>query len=366
MTKILHSRLILIIINFIIFFTSAYSQISISSSDILALKGTARDVYTASEETDTVVITAGGMNQIWDYRNINTQSFTSASLEYLDPSGGFRADLFPGANFRQRISASTDEGSFLMDSYMNISSNILKALGSASDFAGFSFTEIEGDDAAPLPMTYGTNWISVTIDTSDEFGFSTITNDTTWNIVDGSGTLRLSMGDFECLRLKEMSKTITESSFNGLPLGPPDTAFSESYIWLSKNHLQTFIVDGLEDNLGEVNMTISGAPTSVEESFDRIPEGYTLNQNYPNPFNPSTSISYSIPNDGNVTLSVYDLLGNEVALLENGNKSAGNYTYNFDASNLSSGLYFYTLRVGASTGSATVSFTSTKKMLLMK
>jgi hypothetical protein len=358
MAKILRSYLIFIIVNIFIFSTNSYSQISISSSDILALKGTARNAYTAGEETDTVVITAEGMNQIWDYRNIKTERFTTALLEYLEPSGGFRADLFPGANFRQRISASTDEGSFLMDSYMNISSNILRTLGSASDFAGFSFTEIEDDDAAPLPMTYGTNWLSVTIDTSDEFGFRTITNDSTWNIVDGSGTLRLSIGDFECLRLKEMSKSITESSFNGLPIGPPDTTFSESYIWLSKNHLQTFIVDGLEDNLGEVSMTISGAPTSVEETYSKIPRGYALSQNYPNPFNPSTSISYSIPSDGQVTLAIYDVLGNEVAVLESGYKSAGNYSLSFDANNLTSGIYFYTIKAG--------SFTSTKKMLLMK
>ena len=60
-----------------------------------------------------------------------------------------------------------------------------------------------------------------------------------------------------------------------------------------------------------------------------LPKDYTLEQNYPNPFNPSTSISYSIPNDGNVTLSIYDVIGNEVAVLENGYKTAGNYSHNF-------------------------------------
>ena len=88
------------------------------------------------------------------------------------------------------------------------------------------------------------------------------------------------------------------------------------------------------------------------------PNNYELKQNYPNPFNPSTTITYSIPNDGQVTLSIYDVLGNEVALLENGNKSAGNYSYNFDASNFSSGLYFYTIKSGQ--------FIETKKMLLIK
>jgi hypothetical protein len=88
------------------------------------------------------------------------------------------------------------------------------------------------------------------------------------------------------------------------------------------------------------------------------PNNFELAQNYPNPFNPTTSISYSIPNDGNVTLSIYDVIGNEVAVLVNGNKSAGTYSQNFDASNLTSGIYFYTIRAD--------NFVETKKMLLIK
>ena len=219
MASTLRSFAIFTIIYSIIFLTTVNAQISISSSDILALKGTSRAAYTSVEETDTIVITPGGINQTWDYRNINTEAFTSALLEYLDAAGGYRADLFPEANFRQRISATTDDGSLILDSYMNVSSNILRTLGSARDFAGFSFIEVEDDDAGPLPMMYGTSWLSVSNDTSDQFGFRTITNDSTWNSVDASGILRLSMGDFECLRLREMSKTITESTFNGAPIG---------------------------------------------------------------------------------------------------------------------------------------------------
>ncbi|MBK8946419.1 MAG: T9SS type A sorting domain-containing protein [Ignavibacteriae bacterium] len=95
-----------------------------------------------------------------------------------------------------------------------------------------------------------------------------------------------------------------------------------------------------------------------EEIADVIPSNYILNQNYPNPFNPTTKISYSIPENNYVTLIVYDVLGNVVSLLENGYKSAGNYTYNFDASRISNGVYFYKLQAG--------DFTETKKMILLK
>jgi hypothetical protein len=88
------------------------------------------------------------------------------------------------------------------------------------------------------------------------------------------------------------------------------------------------------------------------------PKEFSLMQNYPNPFNPSTIISYQLPNDGFVSLKVYDLLGNEITTLVNDEKEAGKYEVIFDASVLPSGVYFYTLRAG--------NFVNTKKMMLTK
>jgi len=88
------------------------------------------------------------------------------------------------------------------------------------------------------------------------------------------------------------------------------------------------------------------------------PSVFSLSQNYPNPFNPGTTISYQLPVNGFVTLKVYDVLGNEVATLENEEKSAGEYEIEFDGSNLTSGIYFYKLQSG--------SFVETKRMLLLK
>jgi hypothetical protein len=88
------------------------------------------------------------------------------------------------------------------------------------------------------------------------------------------------------------------------------------------------------------------------------PVEFTLEQNYPNPFNPGTVIKYSIPENGFVTLVVYNLLGEKVASLLNGLQDAGRYEINFDASNLASGIYVYNLKSG--------NFNSVKKMLLMK
>ncbi len=89
-----------------------------------------------------------------------------------------------------------------------------------------------------------------------------------------------------------------------------------------------------------------------------IPESFKLHQNYPNPFNPSTQVKYDLPLDANVKITVFDMLGKEIAVLVNEYKAAGSYDVSFNATQLSSGMYFYRIQAG--------SFTETKKMLLVK
>ncbi|WP_340104876.1 BspA family leucine-rich repeat surface protein [Rhodohalobacter sp. 8-1] len=89
--------------------------------------------------------------------------------------------------------------------------------------------------------------------------------------------------------------------------------------------------------------TFSFMPTSVDPSAG-VPVEYELSQNYPNPFNPSTVIEYALPETGHVELSVYNILGREVATLINDQKQAGYHQVTFDASNLASGLYIYHLK----------------------
>ena len=91
---------------------------------------------------------------------------------------------------------------------------------------------------------------------------------------------------------------------------------------------------------------------------DVVPVEFSLNQNYPNPFNPSTKITYTLASKSTVTLKVYDTIGNEVASLVNQEQEAGSYEINFDATSLTSGVYFYKINAG--------NFVSVKKMLLLK
>jgi len=105
-----------------------------------------------------------------------------------------------------------------------------------------------------------------------------------------------------------------------------------------------------------IEFTVSTEVTSVQD--EKIPGTFELGQNYPNPFNPSTIISFSLPESDMVSLKVYDIIGNEIAVLINSTMNAGKFDYNFNAANLPSGIYFYEL--------LTSNFRSVKKMILEK
>ena len=91
-----------------------------------------------------------------------------------------------------------------------------------------------------------------------------------------------------------------------------------------------------------------------------LPKIYSLEQNYPNPFNPVTEIKYGLPTDGVVSITLYNIVGQQVATILNEYKSAGYHSVTFNASGLESGVYFY--RLSANEGK----FIESKKMLLLK
>lgn len=137
-----------------------------------------------------------------------------------------------------------------------------------------------------------------------------------------------------------------------------------------KNNYKTaYITFGLEQINSDVTQDLvvdkildwfSAPVVGVNEIIDskQMPKSYGLDQNFPNPFNPSTIISYQIPVSGNVKIIIHDILGNEVANLVNENKIAGLYSVEFNANNLTSGIYFYSISVN--------NFYQVKKMLLIK
>ena len=115
--------------------------------------------------------------------------------------------------------------------------------------------------------------------------------------------------------------------------------------------------------LGQIASAYSNEDSAITPNISvvedlQIPLEYNLKQNFPNPFNPATIITYSIPDLSYVTLKIYNVLGNEVTILVNESKPSGIYNVTFDASDVPSGIYFYTLKAE--------NFSSTKKMIYLK
>jgi hypothetical protein len=121
---------------------------------------------------------------------------------------------------------------------------------------------------------------------------------------------------------------------------------------------ETIYPESKRNLLLEKVISFFNRPVDVKENIESNPTAFHLYQNYPNPFNPSTVISYQLSAFGNVKLTIYDVLGNEISTLINEEKPPGEYEVEFDGSKLSSGVYFYKLKAGSSI--------QTNKMILMR
>jgi hypothetical protein len=151
-------------------------------------------------------------------------------------------------------------------------------------------------------------------------------------------------------------------SISGKPGGGVSNMWAAPTAKKVNDTVKVFVPGGYSGTAGISNFDVIGCgpsiPVAIDPIYSQTPLVYTLSQNYPNPFNPSTTINFGLPKASNVKLIVYDILGREVIVLVNEFKTAGTYKVDFDAANLSSGVYFYTIKVN--------DFTATKKMLLIK
>ena len=225
------------------------------------------------------------------------------------------------------------------------------ALNSPEDEAS---VVISGDATTPFTA----DWEPTTDYDGDELTY-------TWNLFlntsDEESVLSVSTED-------ETEVTLTYGAVNqllgtlGVEVGSVATVYwnvtvsdtDSSYAVASRYN---FTTQAYEPLFYSVELTRGEISTSVED-LDQLPSVYKLEQNYPNPFNPTTSISFDLPMASDVNLTVYNMLGQRVATLLNESRNAGRYSVSFDASSLSSGLYFYRLEAGT--------FMQTRQMMLIK
>ncbi len=160
-------------------------------------------------------------------------------------------------------------------------------------------------------------------------------------------------------------ENVIQNSQDSSDIIPAEISIIEVYILLSSGsgdapsytgQLSYLKPSGLRDAMSKIRGRMKNLNNLTGNT--EIPKVFSLSQNYPNPFNPITKINYSLPNQVNVTLKVYDILGRLVKTLVNEFKVAGNYSVSFDGSGLASGVYFYKIEAGE--------FVQSKKMVLVK
>ena len=136
-----------------------------------------------------------------------------------------------------------------------------------------------------------------------------------------------------------------------------EKTFNDSQVELGKTYYYKVTAMDFSKNQSEISNEVNLTITGIND-VENVPTEYSLNQNYPNPFNPSTTIKFGIPEASDVQITIYDMVGNKVDVLVNDNLSAGYHTYNWNASNRASGIYFLQM--------TTSKFTKVNKILLIK
>ena len=343
------------------------SQTAITDQDLINLIGTV--VELDSDTTGSVPIYLGnpGANQTYDFSTISIAG-ESVKNEFLAPGGTPFEHKHPDANFLEKSSIYGDGIELINYIYQKVTSNSMITLGEYNIFESDTSENLGVADTVPLPLTLGTQWTAMTVDTfSAGEGFLFLNRSININKVDGWGTIKLPGGDFACLRLQEEQIDITEQYVNDLLITSDTTSRTFGYNWIGKDALILFYAGS---QFGEPNpdFTLAGnllmakniAPSTVNEQNKNQPiTNYILFQNYPNPFNPATTISYFLPYSSNVMFEFYDMNGELVDRIDPGNQASGTHFLQWRAGNqIASGAYLYRL----STENAVI----TKKMLLLR
>lgn len=271
----------------------------------------------------------GAILDMWrriDFVNNNTGYFFKSMVLpyklYKTTNGGVSWDT---TNFSQ------------VSSYLTILKFYNENIGFAYTFGKILYT-LDG----------GNSWDSLTI------------NDNQW----GMDIAFIKKGNSFTVALATIASNIYFSSDTG-KTWTNDTTFRNSAIYsiCFPDNQNGWVLTGAGGVINKIYYNGNGITTGVDNNYI-LPNNYSISQNYPNPFNPSTIIQYSLPFESNVSIVVYNILGEEVTKLVDGNMPAGLHKIRFDGSGLSSGIYFYSIR--ATSFENDKKFLKVQKLVLLK
>jgi hypothetical protein len=344
----------------VIFSAQAFAQITVSNT-FNPPPGTvliSRQDAAPDSALFASVSSGSGGPMLWNFTN---RTFGGGySLTVVSPGSTPYIDSFPNANVVFQTINGNDTSWTMLQSHPSLF--VRRGVVTRGSF-GLIITiyrNIASDWV--FPVDYNNQWTAYRHWTQ----FSTHTHtdilDTTYNTVNAWGTVQYRGNSLQCLRVMaherftyntyDSSNTLINSSTADLYVANFISAGFNSPITVSKfvqSNFATYSCYGSGDFLNGVG--------AVNEP-GTLPSYFSIAQNYPNPFNPTTTIHYDLPAPSNVTLEVYDLLGQRVETLVDGNQQAGNHIAVWTANNKPSGIYFYRIEAG--------DFSETKKMLLLK
>lgn len=313
---------------FFISFTVA-AQIQVTLPDMLKLFN-AGDIHYGTNFEGQINIGQPGADKVYDFSYIPLSNEFSLNLNTDDIP--VLASRYPGCvTFGETPQTVENNPVFLF------SPDSFYIVGQASLVPEWKFIHREPYDVFPLPVIYGathSRFIKMTDSTFNLSGVlqSVDTSSSEYrSTVDGWGTLKIGTMQFPCLRVKR----------EYIQYGDKD------FVYLTKEGaFITLMTEATNPDSGIVaargTILLGAALVDVKE-VSPVPVEFNLSQNFPNPFNPSTVIQFGLPTAGYARLEVFNLLGESIAVLFDGETNAGNHSVKFDASALGSGVYFYRL-----------------------
>ena len=337
-TATFKSTFFLSILCFLVLFPLKISaQVSITQQEFLSVfTPSSQHYYSPMAEGSINIGKTGGAN-VYDFSFIDFNSL-QVSNNYLISSIPDLMSYYPSS----AITIGETPSSIEKNPVFYVSNDSVYQLGEASNYPENKIKHYTPYELLGIfPTVYGAEF-------SQSVTLNEMTFDSNWNLIhadtssslettkiDGYGTLKLANGNYDCIRIKK-----------------DHVAYGDKeYIYLTKEGA-FIIVGGVERNDPDSGSVAGGYQLLLKPSLVYVkdknlkPNSFTLEQNYPNPFNPTTKITYSITKTDFVKLSVYNILGKEIASLVSKEEAAGQYEVEFNGNKLSSGIYFYRLQAG--------------------
>jgi hypothetical protein len=332
----------------------AFAQMEITKQDysIYLNKKVSNYSYSSiSTEGISALADRAGSNQFYDLTTIefSEQPDSEDTYDYFDATKGHPFAHVQGFNDADVFVRQQEEDFEYMYEFMQFKNDGIYMLGFGIYDAniGLAQEHIVFDEPVLIervPRSFGVAWISILpfdfnmedVEMVKKQQYVPVPKLRLQNTVDGWGTIKFPNGQtYPALRIYVVS-TVEYMGMN----------IRSEYIRFETKQGHSAQIDindeGVADYV-EYTMATMDVITSDPGDVSDLPDGFVLDQNYPNPFNPSTTISYSIPTSADVALSVVDLTGRVVSRMEMPRQSAGTHSVQFDASNLSSGVYVYRL-----------------------